>query len=121
MQGVANYLFSFDGHEPLSNERAAELERFMTQECAGVGIFLARMINSKPDGDGAFASLLDISPHCAEPDEQGAQEQEQAELSAQESHWLTDMLEADEELDPMEKALIAWIAQETGELFGMKV
>ena len=118
VQGVANYLFGFGGHEPLSRERAAELERFMNQECAGIGGFLGRMFTSKPAVDGAFGSLLDIGQHA--PDIAGAAE-EAAELTLIESSWLTDMLEADEELDPMEKALLAWVAEETGEVFGVKV
>ena len=118
VQGVANYLFGFGGHEPLSHDRTAELEHFMKQECAGIGGFLGRMFTSKPAVDGAFGSLLDIGQHA--PDIAGAAE-EAAELTAAESSWLTDLLEADEELDPMEKALLAWVAEETGEVFGVKV
>lgn len=118
VQGVANYLFGFGGIEPLSNECAAELEKFMNQEGAGIGGFLGRMFTSKPQVDGAFGSLLDIGPHA--PDIEGPTE-DAAELTAEESSWLTDMLEADEELDPMEKALLAWVAEETGELFGVQV
>ena len=118
VQGVANYLFGFGGIEPLSNECAAELEKFMNQEGAGIGGFLGRMFTSKPQVDGAFGSLLDIGPHA--PDIEGPTE-DAAELTVEESSWLTDMLEADEELDPMEKALLAWVAEETGELFGVQV
>lgn len=116
VQGVANYLLGFGGHEPLSSERAAELERFMNRECAGIGGFLSRMFTSRPDVDGAFGSLLDLSPHTPSVEDEAA---EAAELTEAESHWLTDMLEADEELDPMEKALLAFIAEETGEVFGV--
>ena len=118
VQGVANYLFGFGGHEPLSHQRAEELEKFMVQECAGIGIFLGRMLTSKPDVDGAFGSLLDIGSHAPEVD---LQIEEAEELTAEEGHWLTEMLEADEELDPMEKALLARIAEETGEVFGVKL
>ncbi len=118
VQGVANYLFGFGGDEPLSNERAAELEKFMNQDGAGIGGFLGRMFTSKPQVDDAFGSLLDIGPHAADSEDPS---EDAAELTAEESNWLTDMLEADEELDPMEKALLAWVAEETGELFGVKV
>ena len=118
VQGVANYLFGFGGHEPLSRGRADELEKFMAQECAGVGGFLGKMFTAKPDVDGAFGSLLDIGSHGPDLD---AQVKEAEELTAEEGHWLTELLEADEELDPMEKALLAWIAEETGEVFGVKV
>ena len=118
VQGVANYLFGFGGNEPLSDARAAELEQFMGRECAGIGGFLGRMFTSKPAVDGAFGSLLDIGPHA--PDSDGPAD-EAADLTVEESNWLTDLLEADEELDPMEKALLAWVAEETGEVFGVKV
>ena len=118
VQGVANYLFGFGGNEPLSDARAAELEQFMGRECAGIGGFLGRMFTSKPQVDGAFGSLLDIGPHA--PDGESPAE-DSAELTAEENSWLTDMLEADEELDPMEKALLAWVAEETGEVFRVKV
>ena len=119
IQGVANYLFGFGGHEPLSHARAAELETFMSRECSGIGGFLGRMLTTKPDVDGAFGSLLDMG-HQHNPDIAGAAD-EASELTSDESSWLTDMLEADEELDPMEKALLAWVAEETGEVFGVKV
>ena len=117
VQGVANYLFGFGGHEPLSHARAEELEKFMVQECAGIGGFLSKMFTSKPDLDGAFGSLLDIGSNGPDMD---ARAEEAEELTPEEGHWLTEMLEADEELDPMEKALLAWVAQETGEVFGIK-
>ena len=118
VQGVANYLFGFGGHEPLSNARAAELETFMASEGAGIGGFLGKMLTSKPDFGGAFGSLLDLGPHTPEADVDAV---EAGHLSPEKSAWLTDLLEADEELDPMEKALLAWIAEETGEVFGVKI
>jgi hypothetical protein len=114
VQGVANYLFGFGGAEPLSPERALELEQFMGRECSGVGGFLARMGSSKPDFDGAFASLLDMGQTGPSAEQAAA---EAGELTGPEGDWLHDMLDADEELDPLEKALIAYIAEETGEEF----
>jgi hypothetical protein len=114
VQGVANFLFGFGGHDPLERERAAELEAFMAREGAGVGGFLSRMFTSKPDFDGAFGSLLDLGPHGPGVE---AEAEEAGQLSPEESHWLSDMLETDEELDPLEKALLVWIAEETGEAF----
>lgn len=114
VQGVANYLLGFGGNEPLSNHRAGELENFMASECAGVGGFLGRMLTSKPKFDGSFGSLLDITSPV--PDIEGAAD-EAAELTASEQTWLQDMLDADEELDDLEKALIAFLDEETGEQF----
>ncbi|MFO1255052.1 MAG: hypothetical protein U1E37_05215 [Sphingomonadaceae bacterium] len=118
VQGVANYLLGFGGHEPLSAERAQELEAFMTSEGAGIGSFLGRMMTSRPDVEGAFGSLLDLGPHAPDISDEA---EEAAELTPEESRWLSDLLETDEELDPLEKALLAFIAEETGEVFGVKV
>lgn len=112
VQGVANYLFGFGGAEPLSRERASELEQFMASEGSGVGSFLARMGGSKPDFEGSFGSLLDMGHHGSDTEQAAA---EASVLTEEEGTWLHDMLDADEELDPMEKALVAFIAEETGE------
>ena len=117
VQGVANYLLGFAGDEPLRAERAGELEAFMNREGEGVGSFLGRVLTSKPAFHGAFASLLGGS----EPDGGIEAFDDKAEAAAVlepgESDWLNDMLEADEELDDFEKALIAFIDAETGEQF----
>ena len=113
VQGIANYLLGFGGHEPLSHGRAVELEAFMNSEGAGVGGFLGRMLTAKPDVSG-FGSLLSDAP--VESD--WAEEAEQAAvLEEAEADWLRDRLDADEELDDLEKALIAFIDAETGEAF----
>ena len=114
VQGVANFLLGFGGHEPLPAERASELETFMASEGAGIGGFLGRMLTSKPDLEGAFGSLLGSEPETESIAEAA---EEAAELTADEAAWLHDKLDADEELDEFEKALIAFIDAETGEQF----
>ncbi|HEX4847227.1 MAG TPA: hypothetical protein VFV30_03720 [Novosphingobium sp.] len=117
VKGVAQFLLGFGGDEALSQERAAELEDFMASEGAGIGGFLHRMMTSKPDVDG-FGSLLKIGGD--EPDYLADWDDEAeaaSQLTPEEHSWLHDMLEADEELDEMEKALIAFIDEETGETF----
>jgi hypothetical protein len=113
VQGVANFLLGFGGNEPLPAERAAELEAFMNSEGKGVGNFLARMMQSDVEDNvgQAFGSLLDIAPHGSDIDDEVA---EALQLTEAEEVWLLDHIDADEELDPMEKALLAFIAEETG-------
>ncbi len=116
VHGVANYLLGFGGNEPLSPDRAGELERFMGREAAGVGGFLARMLTTKPDVRG-FGSLLgsdDDADYLQSFNDEAAIAQV---LSIDEKAWLHDRLEADEELDELEKALIAFLDAETGEAF----
>lgn len=116
VKGVAHYLLGFGGHEALSETRAAELETFMNTEGAGIGGFLGRM--ARADVEDGFASLLKVS---GETDDVLAAWDDDADTASQldsaEQSWLHDMLEADEELDDMEKALIAFIDEETGESF----
>lgn len=113
VQGVGNYLLGFGGSEPLSAERAGELEAFMSAEGAGIGGFLGRM--ARADVEDAFGSLL------GGPEGQGTDWEGEAESAARlepaEVDWLRDQLDADEELDDLEKALIAFIDEETGESF----
>lgn len=118
VQGVANYLLGFDGHEPLSRERAAELEGFMASEGAGLGVFLAGMASPAAIEEG-FGSLLGLAAGTP-PDDDHVDDEEDGyvpALDAEESDWLHDKLDADEDLDPLEKALIAFIAEETGQPF----
>lgn len=116
VQGVANYLLGFGGNEPLPRERADELDQFMRAEGAGVGGFLARVATSKPDFDG-FGSLLRSGDDADYLDSYDDAAAHAAEFDAAEQGWLHDRLEADEELDELEKALIAFIDAETGESF----
>jgi hypothetical protein len=116
VKGVAHYLLGFGGHEALSEARATELEAFMNSEGAGIGGFLGKM--ARADVEDGFASLLKVA---GETDDVLAAWDDDAEaasvLEPAEHTWLQDMLEADEELDEMEKALIAFIDEETGESF----
>lgn len=114
VQGVANYLLGFGGREPLSRERAAELEQFMNAPGGGIAAFLRRMLGSDVDGEveRGFGSLLSLNPHTHDVDDET---EEAARLDPAEELWLRDHLDADEELDPLEKALLAFIAEETGE------
>lgn len=113
VQGVANYLLGFGGSEPLSNARAVELEAFMNREGSGIGGFLGRML--KADVEDGFGSLLGGSD-VPETDWEGEAEAA-AQLTGEEAEWLRERLEADEELDDYEKALIAFIDEETGGSF----
>jgi hypothetical protein len=117
VKGVAQFLLGFGGHEALSEDRTVELERFMTREGHGIGGFLGRMATSVPDLAG-FGSLLKIggdeADYLADWDETA---EAAAALEPAEHDWLQDMLDADEDLDELEKALIAFIDAETGETF----
>lgn len=114
VQGVGSYLLGFGGKEPLSRERAADLEAFMNRPGAGIGSFLRRMLGADVDAETSkgFSSLLSITPHTPDLDDEV---EEAARLTESEELWLLDHIDADEELDPLEKALLQFIAEETGE------
>lgn len=114
VKGVANYLLGFGGPEPLSRERAAELESFMNSTGSGIGGFLGRMMKNDVDenASSAFGSLLDMSQPESDLD---AEVEQAARLTETEELWLLDHIDADEEIDELEKALLAFIAVETGQ------
>ena len=116
VRGVAQFLLGFAGDEPIEIERMHELEAFMTREGAGIGGFLNRM--AQADRQSGFGSLLEIASDRSEPLDDWEIEAEAAALfPPSEQSWLQDMLDADEDLDELEKALIAFIDTETGETF----
>jgi len=93
-----------------------ELEAFMTREGAGIGSFLGRI--AKAEVETGFASLLELGSDGREPlDDWDDNAQVAAMFTQSEQGWLQDMLEIDEDLDDLEKALIAFIDAETGETF----
>lgn len=113
VQGVANFLMGFAGNEPLSHERAVELETFMTSPGGGIGNFFANL--ARADVSSGFGSLLSLdgpshSSHDSEADVALA-------ITDDESGWLHTQLKADDQLDLYEKALLAFIAEATGEDF----
>ncbi|MDP3906314.1 hypothetical protein [Novosphingobium sp.] len=114
VQGVGSYLLGFGGREPLSRERASDLEAFMNRPGAGIGGFLRRMLGSDVDLEtsNGFSSLLSITPHTPDVADEA---DEAARLTGSEELWLLDHIDADEELDPLEKALLQFIAEETGD------
>ena len=117
VQGVANYLLGFGGHEPLSAAREVELEGFMNAQGSGIGGFLGRMAQSNPvDG---FASLLGMAGDHADNGVEAYDDdaEKAAVLEPAEADWLQGQLDADEELDDLERALIAFIDEETGGQF----
>lgn len=109
VQGVANYLLGFESPEPLSRERAAELEAFMNAPAQGISGFFGRMAKADVNANvgAAFGSLLDLGS-AAGP------EPSAPAIDGVEELWLRDLIDADDELDELEKALLAFIAEKTG-------
>lgn len=116
VKGVAQFLLGFAGDEAPEIERMRELEEFMNREGAGIGNFLSRIAHGNQQE--GFSSLLEIASEHGEALDDWDMEAETAALFGQsEQSWLQDMLEADEDLDDLERALIVFIDAETGETF----
>lgn len=111
VQGVGNYLQGFGGDEPLSRDRAAELEKFMNQSAPNIGGFFGRMfdsIGSSGLGDGFAAMRAEAAP----PRHIELEAADVAEVTPAEHSWLQPLLDADGQLDELEKALLDFLAEE---------
>lgn len=106
VQGVGNYLQGFSAPEPLNQERAAELEAFMNDTAVNIGRFFARMAGSNPANSirDEWAEDGDYLEH----DEKAVAD---AAVTSDEQHFLDQMVGADGEIDELEKALLAFVAE----------
>ncbi len=114
VQGVGNYLQGFGGEEQLSRERAAELEVFMSNTAVSIGGFFGRMFGHAARsgvGDGLEAMSAEAEP----PRHYDLEAADAAEVTALEKEWLQGQLDADGNLDELEKALLDFLAEEDGQ------
>lgn len=111
VQGVGNYLRGFGGTDPLTRERAAELEAFMNSSAPGIGGFFRTMFghavqSSVSDGFAALRAEA-APPRHIELDVAAA-----AQVTGSEQHWLQAQIDADRQTDELEKALLEFLAEE---------
>jgi hypothetical protein len=107
VQGVGNYLQGFGGKEQLSRERAAELERFMNKSAPSIGGFFVRMF----DG-GVCDGFAAMRAEAAPPRHIELEAADAAKITGVERSWLQVHLDADAQLDELEKALLDFLAPE---------
>ncbi|WP_034158339.1 hypothetical protein [Sphingomonas sp. ERG5] len=107
VQAVGNHLMAHGDYHALSRERATELDTFMNDTRSGVGGFLGRLAGSGVS-DG-FRSIFGEKPQ--EVDHDAAVAADRA-IIADEQAWLTSRINADQGLDSLEKALLAFIVAE---------
>jgi hypothetical protein len=107
VQGVANYLQGFSSENAqISRERAQELEAFMGDNSVGVGRFLGRLAKSSPNALGVvFGHKRSASSH--DGDVAAAQS-----VTHSEREWLDAHIEADGQVDELERALLDFLAEE---------
>lgn len=108
VQGIGNYLQGWQGAKGLTRERAAELEAFMNQPSGGLSGFFRRM-GSFAAGDlrSAARDLL-TSPSARDlTGEAGAD----AAVTDSEQQWLDAHIGSDGQIDPLEQALLSFLAE----------
>lgn len=107
VQAVGNHLMAKDGYRPLDRTEAHRLETFVEDSRGNVGSFLARMSRSL----GAGGIKLDPEVRTS-----GLAVDETRSTRVDDSAWLKQHINADGTLDPFEKALLAFIVEEGGEV-----
>ena len=108
VQGVGNYLMAYTSYEPLSQERAAELEEFIARPGDGVGRFFARMAHF--DLQSGFTGVFGRKPVRDRAAEVATAE----DITSDERSWLQARIDADHEIDEYEQALMDFLAEEGG-------
>jgi hypothetical protein len=110
VQGVGNYLQGWTGGRPLSRDRAAQLESFMNDHSHGLGSFFGRMSQvGARDIASAASDVLGGSKPVAR--DYAGEADSEAALTSPEKAWLDGRIEADGRTDPLEEALIAFLAE----------
>lgn len=107
VQGVGNYLQGYVSlSAQLNRERAAELEAFMSDSESNVGRFLSRMAEAVPAGTFYRWSRTEPTPSRADS------VAEAQAVTGSESAWLKGLIGSDGEVDELEQALLAFVAEE---------
>lgn len=105
VQGVGNYLEGYTGYEPLSAERAAELDAFMAKPAQGLGGFFGRM--ARADIKGGFNAVFRAKPET----DRDAAVVAATEITPGENTWLRNHMDADGMIDEYEQALLDFLAE----------
>jgi hypothetical protein len=110
LDGVTNYLKGFQlQNAQVSHERKRELESFIADNRANVGRFFGRMAKEAPQVANSMGVVFGRKRPSA-PD-YAALADEGAQVTDAEQEWLDKMIEADGEVDDLERRLIARIAE----------
>ncbi|QJB70035.1 hypothetical protein [Parasphingorhabdus halotolerans] len=114
VQLVGNHVMAHNDYKMLDRAEAARLENFMNDNKPGIGGFFSRMKSS--DIGGAFKDVFggDIFGDGAQAKNHVAAVEEARAIDTDEQKWLRERIEADQTTDLLEKALLEFIAEETG-------
>jgi hypothetical protein len=113
VQGVGNYLMGFASHTALSSERAAELESFMSDRRSSVGGFFGRMAKSAINGN-FFKSVGDAFGRGRRESDLAGEAGKAAQVTSSEQLWLEAQLDGNGRIDEYDRALLDFLAEESG-------
>lgn len=111
VKAVANHLMAHNTFAPLSAERAQALEQFMSDATPRIGAFFGRMAGSVPGGSFARHSreVLGFGRKGTQTD-QAAQVAADQRVTGLEDAWLQQQVDANHQLDALDRALLRFIA-----------
>jgi hypothetical protein len=109
VQALGHHLMAHTSYIPLAREEAARLEAFMDDTRPSIGNFFGRL--AKADFGDTFRYLFGAKA----PVDHDADVAAARAITPEESAWLKARLDADAVLDPIEKALLAFVAAESGQ------
>lgn len=107
VQGVGNYLMAFSSYAPLSNERAAQLEKFMDSATPSLLGFAARM--ARADVGAGMRAVF--GRKAAAPDQQALLSSAE-QVTHQENTWLQGQIDANDRVDEFDQALLDFLKEE---------
>lgn len=107
VQGVGNYLQGWSNGRSVTRERAAELETFMNDTSSTLGGFFRRMSRVGAADLGAAAQDV-LEEHARDL---SGEVQAAAAITSPEQSWLDGRIAADGQTDPLEAALLAFLAE----------
>ena len=109
VQGVGNHLMAYNDFQPLMHSEASHLEKFQDDDSVSVGGFIRRMATS--DISGSFGKAFGKKQTSPSREDKVAEDRK---IDAGENEWLAARIDADHETDELEKALLKFIAEESG-------
>ncbi len=113
VKAVASHLMGHNHFTQISPERARELENFMGDNTPRIGAFFGRMASSHADGSFAEAAskVLGFGRKNAARDH-AAEAAADRRVTELEDAWLQQQVDANHQLDELDKALLRFIAAE---------
>jgi len=112
VKAVANHLMAHNRFQQLSTERARELDSFMNDATPRLGAFFGRMAKSDLGGNfrDAAAGVLGFGKKGVQRD-LAAEVAADQRITESEDAWLQGQVDANQQLDALDKALLKFIAE----------